>query len=55
MSFSSEPDIKAWSDGVALNPARVPPGYPDSAALDDARERLAKHTKPGLAQLAALI
>ncbi|MER7609155.1 NAD(P)-binding protein [Nocardioides sp. NPDC127503] len=55
MSFSSEPDIKAWSDGVALNPARVPPGYPASAALDDARERLARHTKPALAQLAQLI
>ncbi|MEU4453507.1 pyridine nucleotide-disulfide oxidoreductase [Nocardioides sp. NPDC023903] len=55
MSFSSEPDIKAWSDGVALNPARVPPGYPGSAALDDARERLARHTKPALAQLAQLI
>jgi len=55
MSFSSEPDIKAWSDRVALNPARVPPGYPASAALDDARERLARHTKPGLAQLAGLI
>ncbi|OIJ27492.1 NAD(P)-binding protein [Nocardioides luteus] len=54
MSFSSEPDIKEWSDRVALNPARVPPGYPASAALGDARERLAKHTKPGLAQLAAL-
>ena len=24
-SFSSEPDIKAWTDRVALNPARVPP------------------------------
>ena len=23
-SFGSEPDIKAWSDRVALNPARVP-------------------------------
>ncbi|WP_328531278.1 NAD(P)-binding protein [Nocardioides sp. NBC_00368] len=54
MSFSSEPDIKAWSDRVALNPARVPPGYPASAALDDARERLAKHTKPALARLAEL-
>ncbi|MEU6137247.1 NAD(P)-binding protein [Nocardioides sp. NPDC047086] len=54
MSFSAEPDIKAWSDGVALNPARVAPGRPGSAALDDARERLAKHTKPGLARLAEL-
>ena len=54
MSFSAEPDIKEWSDRVALNPARVPPGYPGSAALDDARERLARHTKPGLARLAEM-
>ncbi|NGN91303.1 NAD(P)-binding protein [Nocardioides sp. KC13] len=54
MSFSSEPDVKEWSDRVALNPARVPPGHPGSAALDDARERLARHTKPGIAQMAQL-
>jgi hypothetical protein len=41
MSFSAEPDIKAWADGVALNPARVPAGHPTSAALASARERLA--------------
>jgi hypothetical protein len=55
LSFSAEPDIKQWSDRVALNPARVPPGYPGSSALDDARERLARHTKPGMAQLAELM
>jgi hypothetical protein len=55
LAFSAEPDIKEWSDRVALNPARVPPGHPGSAALDDARERLARHTKPGLAQLAELM
>ena len=54
MSFSSEPDIKEWADGVALNPSRVPPGYPASAPLDDARQRLATHTRPGLARLAEL-
>ena len=43
MSFGSEPDIKAWSDRVALNPARIPPGTAESAALDDARDRLQKH------------
>ena len=26
LSFSAEPDIKDWSDRVALNPARIPPG-----------------------------
>jgi hypothetical protein len=55
LSFSAEPDIKEWSDGVALNPARVPPGYPGSAALDDARARVARHTKPGLARLTELL
>lgn len=54
MSYSSEPDIKEWADGVALNPSRIPPGYPASAALDDARARLATHTRPALARLAEL-
>jgi hypothetical protein len=54
MSFSAEPDIREWADGVALNPVRVPPGYPPSAALDAARERLSTHTRPGLERLAAL-
>ena len=53
-SYSAEPDIKEWSTGVATNPARVPPGYLPSAALDDVNERLAKHTAPGLARLAEL-
>ena len=54
MSFSAEPDIKEWSDQVALNPARIRPGHPGSAALDDACERLAAHTRPGLTRLAEL-
>lgn len=54
MTFSAEPDIKEWSDRVALNPSRIPPGHPGSAALDDARERLAAHLGPGLARLAEL-
>lgn len=54
MSFSAEPDIKEWSDRVALNPARIPPGHPGSAALDDARERLTRHTRTGIARLAEL-
>ena len=54
MSFASEPDIKAWSDQVWLNPARIPPEHPGSAALDDARERLGTFLHPGLARLAEL-
>ena len=52
-AFSAEPDIKAWADSVALNPARVPAGHPGSRALDDARARLAEHTTPALEKLAA--
>ena len=55
MSFLAEPDIKEWSDEVALNPARIPFGYPGTGALDDARRRLAQHTRPGLARLVELM
>ena len=54
LSFSSEPDIKEWANGVALNPARVPDGHPGSRALSDAQERLAEYAGPGLANLAVL-
>lgn len=54
MSFGSEPDIKAWADGVALNPARVPPERGRSAELDDARARLKTRLPDGLARLAEL-
>ncbi len=53
-TFGAEPDIKAWADRVALNPARIPPDYPGSAALDDAQMRLQTYRQPGLARLAAL-
>jgi hypothetical protein len=55
MAFSAEPDITEWSTHVALNPARIPPGYPEMAAVEDARERLARHTGPGLARLEELM
>jgi hypothetical protein len=54
MSFMSEPDIKDWSNRVAINPARIPPEHPGSPALDDARERLAAWVRPGLARLSEL-
>ncbi len=53
-SFGSEPDIKDWTNRVALNPARVPPGHPASAELDDALARLAANVGPGVARLAQL-
>ncbi len=54
-SFSAEPDIAEWANRVALNPARIPPEHPGSVALDDTRERLATHSRPGLARLAELM
>jgi hypothetical protein len=54
MSFSSEPDIKEWSDRVALNPSRIPPEYVGSPELDDALERLQTHVGAGLARLTQL-
>jgi hypothetical protein len=54
-AFSAEPDIAAWAGGVALNPSRVPPDYPPSAALDSTRERLAASAGPGLARLTAFM
>jgi hypothetical protein len=54
-AVAAEPDIRAWSTGVATNPARVPPGYVPSTALDEVNERLARHTGPALARLAELM
>jgi hypothetical protein len=51
-SFSSEPDVKAWTDEVALNPARVPPGHGDE--VDDALTRLRAAVRDGLPRLAEL-
>ena len=54
MSFGSEPDIRAWSDRVALNPARIPPEHGPSPELDDAVGRLRENVGPGLSRLVEL-
>ena len=53
-AFSTEPDIKAWTDRIAVNPARIPPEQPGSPELDDAVERLGRYVGPGVARLAEL-
>jgi hypothetical protein len=53
-AFGAEPDIKAWSDRVALNPSRIPPEYGSSPELDDALARLQSSSAAGLARLAEL-
>jgi len=52
--FGAEPDIAEWASTVATNPARIPPGSPHSAQLDDALGRLQAHARPAMARLAEL-
>src|SRR3954454_4487209 len=53
-AFSADPDIKQWTDRIAVNPARIPPEHPGSADLDDAVSRLGRYLGPGVARLAEL-
>lgn len=53
-TFGAEPDIAAWANGCALNPARVLGQQADDPALLAARARLAEASGPGLARLAEL-
>jgi hypothetical protein len=53
-AFGSEPDISAWADTVALNPARIPPERRGSADVDAAVGRMRTYAGPGVARLEAL-
>ncbi len=53
-SFGAEPDIRAWADRVALNPARVPPERAGSPELVEVLGRLQAAVTPGVEQLARL-
>lgn len=54
MAFGAEPDIKAWADGVAINPAALPPERERSVALQEVLSRLKNQVPRGLAALAEL-
>ena len=49
-AYGSEPDVKAWTDRVAINPARVP-AEAASPALDVVLAELAEAVPPGVARL----
>jgi hypothetical protein len=53
-AFGAEPDIRDWASRVPLNPARIPPGYASTPALDGALERLKRFTASGLLRLTEL-
>lgn len=55
MALGSEPDIAEWAGSVAVNPARIPPGYAATPEFDRVRERLAASTAPGLEALTRLM
>jgi hypothetical protein len=50
-TYGAEPDIAAWADGCALNPARMAPGQRERPAVRAAAARLADHAERGLARL----
>ncbi|MGH9038995.1 MAG: NAD(P)-binding protein [Acidimicrobiia bacterium] len=52
MSFSSDPDIKAWADGTALNPARTPGTGSEELAAAVARFR--RNVGAGMARMEEL-
>ncbi len=53
-TFGAEPDIAAWANECALNPARVDASQRKEPEVQAARARLAGHAESGLARLSAL-
>jgi hypothetical protein len=53
-TFGAEPDIAAWANGCALNPARVTPAQRDDPAVQAVSARLAAVAPAGLARLSEL-
>src|SRR4051812_13794669 len=53
-AYGAEPDIAAWANGCALNPAKVEPSQRNDPAVQAASARLAEHVEAGLSRLAEL-
>jgi hypothetical protein len=53
-SYGAEPDIAAWANRCALNPARIEPWQRDDPAVQAAVARLADSAERGLTRLAEL-
>ena len=53
-AYGAEPDIAAWANSCALNPARIQPSRRDDPGVRAAAERLAEHAERGLVRLAEL-
>ena len=53
-SYGAEPDIAAWANSCALNPARMQASQRDDPAVQAAAARLADHAERGLTRMAEL-
>jgi hypothetical protein len=53
-AFGAEPDIAAWLNGCALNPARIQPSQREDPEVKAAAARVAAHAETGLARMAEL-
>jgi hypothetical protein len=53
-AFGAEPDIAAWANSCALNPARIEPTQHYDPAVQRAAARLADHAELGLVRMAEL-
>jgi hypothetical protein len=53
-TYGAEPDIAAWANACALNPARIEPSQRDAPAVQAAAARLAHVAESGLARMAEL-
>ncbi len=53
-AFGAEPDIAAWANGCALNPARLPAEQRTTPAVQEAGARLAAVADEGLVRMTAL-
>jgi hypothetical protein len=52
--YGAEPDIAAWANGCALNPARIDPARREDPLVQSVVARLRGHVDAGLARLAEL-
>jgi hypothetical protein len=52
--YGAEPDIAAWANRCALNPARIEPSMRDDPAVRSAAARLADSSERGLVRMAQL-
>jgi hypothetical protein len=53
-TYGAEPDIGAWANGCALNPARVDPSRRDDPSVAAGATRVADHLERGLARMTEL-